>query len=85
MNSSSVSVNYDGASLLEVEHEGLDYRFDTGKQGTALCVSTRVPGTYLWQFVAEARFDNATLRCSALDRPTRDHLGRLLKSALDEL
>jgi hypothetical protein len=84
MNSPSpIVINYDGDPLLETEHAGLDYRFDPGKQGTALCISTRPPGTYDWQFLGEAKFDNALLRCTALDRATREHLGRVLKLALE--
>ena len=83
MNSNSVMVNYDGEPLLEVEHQGVDYRFDTGKQGTALCVSSRTPGSWDWQFVGEAKFDRVSLRCPELERSIREHLARALRDALD--
>ena len=76
-------VNYDGEPLLEVQHEGVDYRFDAGKQGTALCVSSRTPGSWDWQFVAEAKFDRSTLRCPELKRPIREYLARALREALE--
>ncbi len=80
---SEESVNYDSDPVLEVELEGVDYRIDAGKQGTALCISTRPAGTWDWQFVAEAKWDNLSLRCKDLPRPTRDQLGCALKNLED--
>lgn len=82
---SSVSfVNYESEPVLEVEYEGLDYRLDAGKQGTALCVSTRPPGAWDWEFVAEAHWDAMGLRCKALPRQVREHLSRALRTALQD-
>lgn len=61
-------VNYDSPALVEVEVNGSEYRVDAGKQGTALCISSRTPGTWDWQFVGEARWDGSALRTRALDR-----------------
>jgi len=80
---SNPTINYDSEAVLEVRHEGIDYRFDAGKQGTALCISTRTPGTWDWQFLAEAKFDRLALRCSELERPVREHLAQALREAFD--
>jgi hypothetical protein len=64
----SGAVNYDGPPLVEVELDGTDYRIDPGKQGTALCISSRASGTWDWQFCSEARWDGSALRTKALDR-----------------
>ena len=45
-------VNYDSDPVLEVTVGEVEYRLDAGKQGTALCVFEREPGTGDWRFVA---------------------------------
>ena len=82
--SSETTVNYDSDPILQLEHEGLDYRIDAGKQGTALCVSTRPLGAWDWEYVAEAQWDPMGLRCKALARPLREHLTHALRAALEE-
>src|SRR5438045_8780372 len=64
------AVNYDSAPLVEVEIEGTDYRLDAGKQGTALCISTRTSGSWDWSFGGEARWDVGSLRCNTFGRRT---------------
>lgn len=81
---SSETVNYDSEPILQLEHQGIDYRIDAGKQGTALCVSTRPSGTWNWEYVAEAQWDPMGLRCKVLERPLREHLSRALRAALEE-
>ena len=84
MNSSTAdSVNYDSAPLVELEIEGVDYRLDAGKQGTALCISTRSSGSWDWSFGGEARWDVGSLRCKAFERRTLDQLSRAFKAALE--
>lgn len=61
-------VNYDEPGLLEVQLGEHEYRFDTGKQGTALCVSGRSEGTYRWGFLGEVRWDGRDLRSRAFNR-----------------
>lgn len=78
----SESVNYDSEPVLETEFDGVDYRLDAGKAGTALCISAREPGTWDWSFVGEAKWDTYTLRCKALHRQICEGLGRQLKEAL---
>jgi hypothetical protein len=79
----AASVNYDSPPLVEVEIEGTDYRLDAGKQGTALCISTRVSGSWDWSFGGEARWDVGSLRCKAFERRTLDQLSRAFKTALE--
>jgi hypothetical protein len=74
-------VNYDSPPLVEVEIEGVDYRLDSGKQGTALCISTRPSGTWDWAFGGEARWDG-DLRSKAFERRTLGALGKAFKEAL---
>ena len=81
--SESAGVNYDSAPLVEVEIEGTDYRLDAGKQGTALCISTRASGSWDWAFGAEARWDVGSLRCKSFERRTLDQLSRAFKEALE--
>ncbi len=55
------AINYDSPPLVEVEIEGTDFRLDAGKQGTALCISTRPSGSWDWSFGGEARWDVGSL------------------------
>jgi len=77
-------VNFDEAALVELELEGVDYRVDAGRAGTALCISRRESGTWDWAFVGEARFAAHVLRCKGLDRGVLDPLSRALRSALED-
>jgi hypothetical protein len=77
------AVNYESAPLVEVEIEGVDYRLDAGKQGTALCISTRASGSWDWSFGGEARWDVGSLRSKAFERRTLDQLSRAFKVALE--
>ncbi len=74
-------VNYDEAGLVEVELGDTQYRLDSGKQGTALCISSRAPGTWRWRFHGEARWDGRTLRTKAFDRQLLDQLSREVQRA----
>ena len=86
MNSPAANtVNYDSAPLVEVEIEGVDYRLDAGKQGTALCISTRPSGTWDWSFGGEARWDVNYLRSKAFDRRTLEQLSRAFAQALENM
>lgn len=82
MNSEPAVVNYDSEPLLEVELEGLQYRLDAGKQGTALCVSSRESGSWDWTFLGEAKWDAMSLRCKGLERATREQLAKALKETM---
>ncbi|HYQ00047.1 MAG TPA: hypothetical protein VER96_15330 [Polyangiaceae bacterium] len=77
------AINYESTPLVEVEIEGTDYRLDAGKQGTALCISTRISGSWDWSFGGEARWDVGSLRCKAFERRTLDQLSRAFKVALE--
>jgi hypothetical protein len=77
-------VNYESPALLELEIEGVDYRLDGGKQGTAICISTRPAGTWDWAFGGEAKWDG-DLRCKAFERRTLGVLSKAFKQALENL
>jgi hypothetical protein len=80
--SSQGEVNYESQAVAELAIEGTDYRIDSGKQGTALCISTRPSGTWDWAFAAEARWDGSSLRSKAVDRPVLLRLSDALRSAM---
>jgi hypothetical protein len=71
-------VNFDEAALLELELDGTDYRFDSGRAGTALCISTRPSGSWSWTFRGEARWQSKVLRCKAFDRAVLTRLATAL-------
>jgi hypothetical protein len=84
MSSTESPVNYESPAIVEVEIDGIDYRVDSGKQGTALCISTRPSGTWAWAFGGEARWDG-DLRCKAFERRTLGALGKAFKQALENM
>src|SRR3954453_12025563 len=73
------TVNYDEPALIEVELDEVEYRLDSGRAGTALCISTRPSGTYSWTFRGEARWQANVLRCKAFDRTVLSRLSQALK------
>jgi hypothetical protein len=75
------AVNYDEAGLVEVELDQVLYRLDAGKQGTALCISTRSGDSWRWRFHGEARWDGRTLRSKSFDRRLLDRLSKELQQA----
>jgi hypothetical protein len=81
----SQSVNYDSSGLVEIAIEGVEYRLDAGKQGTALCVSTRAEGSHDWEFLSEARWDGRDLRTRSLDRSIAQRLSHALALAIEQL
>jgi hypothetical protein len=78
-------VNYDGTPICEVTLDDTDYRFDSGKQGTAVSISTRLNGSWDWTFRGEARWDGSALRTKAFDRQVLLPLSAAFKQALAEL
>ena len=76
-NGEAAPVNFDEPAVVEVEIEGTEYRLDSGRAGTALCISTRPSGAWDWTFRGEARWQANVLRCKAFDR---DVLGQLAKA-----
>jgi hypothetical protein len=67
---------------VEVEIGDTEYRVDAGKQGTALCISTRAAGSWDWSFGGEARWDIRTLRSKAFARSVLEPLSAALAAAL---
>lgn len=80
---SASPVEYDSPALVELSHGELDYRIDVGKQGTALCISTRATGTWDWSFGGEARWENRRLRARSIERDALDVLGKALVEVLE--
>lgn len=80
----SSGVNYDSSPVAETAIEGTEYRLDAGKQGTALCVSTRPAGSWDWSFLCEARWDGSELRTKVLERAVRTQLSQALTSAMQD-
>ena len=78
-------VNYEGSPICEVTLDDTDYRFDAGKQGTAVSLSKRPSGTWDWTFCGEARWDGSDLRSKAFDRSVLVPLSAAFKRALAEL
>ena len=75
-------VNYDSPPLVELEIGDTEYRVDAGKQGTALCISTRNAGSWDWSFGGEARWDIRSLRSKAFPRAVLEPLSKALAAAL---
>jgi len=84
MSSDSEGVNYDSSPVAEASIDGTDYRVDAGKQGTAICVSSRPSGSWDWSFLCEARWDGSELRAKLLERSIRMQLSRALSSATQD-
>lgn len=85
MSSSEESgVNYDSGPVAETIIDGTEYRIDAGKQGTAICVSTRLQGTWDWSFLCEARWDGSELRSKSLERSVRTELSRALSQVVQD-
>lgn len=78
-------VNYEGTPICEVTLNDTDYRFDSGKQGTAVSISTRLNGSWDWTFRGEARWDGSALRSKAFERQVLLPLSAAFKQALAEL
>ena len=85
MSSADLGVNYDSSPVAETAIEGTEYRIDAGKQGTAICVSTRPSGSWDWSFLCEARWDGSELRAKTLERGVRLQLSRALSGAMQDL
>ena len=73
------NVNFDSEPVLQLEVDGIDYRLDSGKEGTALGISHRESGTWDWQFLGEAKWDRTQIRCKALHRSVLEKLARELR------
>jgi hypothetical protein len=84
MTSSAGGVNYESNPVAEAALDGTEYRIDSGKEGTAICVSTRPAGSWDWSFVCEARWDGSELRTKLLERSIRTHLSRAISSAMQD-
>ena len=79
------TISYDEPGMLEHDIGDITYRIDSGRQGTALALSTRAVGTWDWTFVAEVRWDGTELKCKALDYETRSELGKAFRQAIEDM
>lgn len=85
MSSSEESgVNYESGPVAEALIDDTEYRIDAGKQGTAICVSTRPVGSWDWSFLCEARWDGSELRTKSLERSVRVVLSRALTQVMQD-
>ena len=75
-------ISYEGPALVEITIEDKDFRIDPGKQGTALCISTRPSGTWDWSFGGEARWDGSQLRSKQFERRVLLELSSALSGSL---
>ncbi|MBK7583627.1 MAG: hypothetical protein IPI67_25965 [Myxococcales bacterium] len=80
---SAGNVNFDEAPIVQAQIEGVDYRIDTGF-GSAVAISTRAPGSWLWTVLADGKWDGLRLRAKSMDRPVVDVLERALGEAMRE-
>jgi hypothetical protein len=78
-------ISYDEAGLVEHDIGDVSYRIDSGKQGTALAISTRSVGSWDWAYLAEVRWDGIDLRCKELDYETRAELTKAFKQAIADM
>jgi hypothetical protein len=85
MFSSESGVNYESTPVAEAAIDGTEYRIDAGRQGTAICVSTRAQGSWDWSLLCEARWDGSELRAKTLERAVRLQLSRALQSAMADV
>jgi len=78
-------MNYDEPGILEHDIGETTYRIDSGRQGTALALSTRPVGSWDWAFFAELRWDGIDLKCKQLDYETRRVLSAEFKRAIEDM
>ena len=84
MSSTNGGVNYESNPVAEAAIGEIEYRIDAGKEGTAICVSTRPAGTWDWSFMCEARWDGSELRTKALERSVRIELSKAVSNAMQD-
>jgi hypothetical protein len=78
-------VNYESPAVVELDVDGTEFRIDSGKQGTSLCISERAAGSWDWSFVGEAKWDGSQLRSKSLERRVLQPLAAALVEALANL
>ncbi len=77
-------INYESGPVAETRIDDTEYRIDAGKQGTAICVSTRPAGSWDWSFLCEARWDGSELRTKSLERSIRTRLSQALTEVVQD-
>lgn len=78
-------MSYDEPGILECEIDGERYRIDSGRQGTALALSSCPDGSWDWSFVAEVQWDGHDFKCRAIAFDVRQQLSAAFKQALEDM
>ena len=76
------SIDYDHPPVAELEVDGAHYRVDAGL-GADVAVSRRTEGSWIWEQLAQGRWDGVRLKAKPLDRLLVDALAKALRSAAD--
>ena len=78
-------MSYDEPGLLECEIDEVRYRIDSGRQGTALALSSCPGGSWDWTFVAELQWDGHDIKCKAIGYELCGKLATAFKQALEDM
>ena len=78
------TMSYDEPGLLEHDVGDTSYRLDSGKQGTALALSTRPVGSWDWSYETEMKWDGKSLKCRAYDYTLLKELSFAFRQALED-
>ena len=78
-------MSYDEPGLLECEIDEVCYRIDSGRQGTALALSSCPGGSWDWAFVAELQWDGHDIKCKAIGYELCRKLATAFKQALEDM
>jgi hypothetical protein len=76
------AIDYDHPPVAELELDGAHYRVDAGL-GAEVAVSRRSEGSWLWEQLAEGRWDGVRLKAKTLDRVVVEALARALRDAAE--
>jgi hypothetical protein len=78
-------MSYDEPGIMECEIDDVRYRIDSGRQGTALALSSCPGGSWDWAFVAELQWDGHDFKCKEVGFETRRELATKFKQALEDM
>lgn len=78
------TMNYDEPGLLELVVGDTEYRLDSGKQGTAMAISSRPVDSWDWAYLCEGKWDGRAISAKALDFDTRKALADGLRLSMED-